>query len=108
MLLNENGEPDEQRVLRSDLGDLEEYGDHRIASYEGPKIPKFLWLTYLSLPIWGIATLIYFWSGSLGWFDRGYWHQLQIAANTVNGNENIYMVLEKQIFEDPKEEPAKK
>ena len=104
MSQNELGEAEEQKNLRSDLGELEHYGDPRIASYEGSKIPKFLLLTYLTLPIWGLITLVYFWNGSVGWFDRGYWHELQIAANTVNPNQNIYTILENETLEKHEEE----
>lgn len=83
----------------ADPGELELYGDPGIASYDA-KVPKFLWVTYLLLPIWGIFTFYYFWNGSLGWFDRGYWHELQIAANTTFPIENRYMMLEKKQLEE--------
>lgn len=63
------------------------YGDSGIISMDA-KIPKFLLLTYLILPLWGLASLYYFWNGSSGWFDRGYWKELQIAANTTFPIEN--------------------
>lgn len=85
--------------------ELELYGDPGIASYDA-KVPKFLLITYCLLPIWGIATFCYFWNGSLGWFDRGYWHELQIAANTTFPIENMAMVLEKQQTEEEKKAPA--
>lgn len=81
------------------LGELELYGDPGISSYDA-KVPKFLWATYFILPIWGLFTFYYFWNGSLGWFDRGYWHELQIAANTTFPIENRYMVLEKKELEE--------
>lgn len=58
---------------------LQDYGiqeDHN-------KVPKWLILTYIVLPIWGFVTLYYFWNGSEGWFDPGYWQQLERAANTT-------------------------
>lgn len=76
-------------------------GDPDIASYDA-KVPKFLILTYCTLPIWGILTFIYFWNGSFGWFDRGYWHELQIAANTTFPIENMAMALERQRLEEEK------
>lgn len=82
--------------------ELELYGDSRIASYNG-KVPKFLLFTYAILPIWGLITLYFFWNGSYGWFDRGYWHELQIAANTTFPIENMNMVLEKKELEEEKE-----
>lgn len=83
--------------------EIELYGDPGIASYDA-KVPKFLSFTYAILPIWGICALCYFWNGSNGWFDRGYWHELQIAANTTFPIENIYMVLEKKQLEEEKEQ----
>lgn len=67
--------------------EVEEYGDEYIRSYDA-KVPKFLIWTYILLPIWGIVTLYVFWNGSIGWFDRGAWQQLQIAANTTFPTEN--------------------
>lgn len=68
--------------------EIEDYGDPGIVSMNA-KVPKFLILTYCILPIWGIATLFYFWNGSVpGIMDPGYWHQLQIAANTTLPQEN--------------------
>jgi len=73
--MNEEEEPKHE-------DDLELYGDPRIAS-RNAKVPRWLILTYLILPIWGIISMWYFWNGSIGWFDRGYWHELQIAAKTT-------------------------
>lgn len=70
---------------------LELYGDSKIASFEGT-IPAFLKWTYIILPIWGIFQFYYFWNGSAGWFDRGYWRELQIAANTTFPIENQNMM----------------
>jgi hypothetical protein len=47
------------------------------------KVPAWLILTYVTLPIWGIITFYLYWNGSAGWLDRGYWKQLQEAANTT-------------------------
>lgn len=71
-------------------GEIELYGDPSIATYDA-KVPGFLKLIYIILPIWGIVTFYYFWNGSLGWFDRGYWRELQIAANTTYPMENQNM-----------------
>lgn len=71
-------------------GEIELYGDPGIASYDA-KVPKFLLVTYLFLPIWGFFTLYLFWNGSVSWLDRGYWHELQIAANTTFPIENQNM-----------------
>jgi hypothetical protein len=58
-------------------------------------VPKFLILTYAILPIWGLFSLYYYWNGSAGWLDRGYWSQLQRAANTTLPEVN-YTELEAQ------------
>lgn len=47
------------------------------------KVAGWLKATYLILPVWGVITFILYWNGSHGWLDRGYWHQLQRAANTT-------------------------
>jgi hypothetical protein len=75
--------------------ELELYGDPGIASLDA-KVPKFLLWTYLLLPIWGLVTFYFFWNGSIGWFDRGYWRQLQIAANTTFPVENQNRIPEKE------------
>lgn len=62
--------------------ELEEYGDPGIASFDAP-IPKWLKFNYIFWPLWGIVWFFMFWNGSSGWFDRGYWQQLQRAANTT-------------------------
>jgi hypothetical protein len=77
-------------------GEIELYGDPGIASFDA-KVPKFLLIMYLILPIWGLITFFYFWNGSAGWLDRGYWHELQIAANTTFPIENQNMRLEEPI-----------
>lgn len=73
--------------------EIEEYPDN-ITSAD-TKVPKWLLLTYAILPIWGIFSLVYYWNGSEGWLDRGYWRQLQKAANTTFPEVN-YTELEAQ------------
>lgn len=73
--------------------ELEFYGEAGIASFDA-KIPKFLFVLYLFLPLWGLISFFFFWNGSTGWFDRGYWKELQIAANTTFPIENQNMNLE--------------
>lgn len=75
-------------------GEIELYGDPGIATFDA-KVSKFLLATYLILPIWGLISLYYFWNGSIGWLDRGYWHELQVAANTTFPIENQNMMLYK-------------
>lgn len=73
-----------------DNEELETYGDTGITSKDAP-VPTWLKWVYVTLPIFGILALIVYWNGSQGWLDRGYWFQLQTAANTtypvVNWNE---------------------
>lgn len=68
--------------IHDDSGEIEEYGDPGIRSLDAP-VPKWLIVTFIVLPIWGVISFFIFWNGSTGWFDRGYWHQLQQAANTT-------------------------
>lgn len=75
--LDMDEEPKLQMLEHEDI-----YGDDKIASNDA-KVPTFLIFTYISLPIWGIVWFILFWNGSWGWFDRGYWFQLEKAANTT-------------------------
>jgi hypothetical protein len=70
-----NPEHDDEREITT-------YGDPGIRSAEA-KIPKWLIATYILLPIWGVLWWIFFWNGSYGWLDRGYWNELQKAANTT-------------------------
>lgn len=62
--------------------ELEEYGDPGIVSLDRP-VPKWLRIVYVIVPIWGLTCLYLYWNGTTGWLDRGYWHELQIAANTT-------------------------
>ena len=57
--------------------------DDGIPEYEENPIPWWLKLTYISLPIWGVIVWYFYWNGSSGWLDRGYWQQLQEAAKTT-------------------------
>lgn len=78
-------------------GEVEEvfnYGDSRIASAHHP-IPLWLILTYITLPLWGIVWFYFFWNGSYGWLDPGYWSELQRAANTTLPIQNVNIVTER-------------
>lgn len=66
----------------SNQEELEDYIDPGILSADA-KVPLWLKLTYISLPIWGIICFYLYWNGSHGWLDRGFWNQLQKAANTT-------------------------
>jgi hypothetical protein len=85
-------------------GEIELYGDPGIATFDA-KVPKFLIATYLIWPIWGMITFYYFWNGSFGWFDRGYWHELQIAANTTFPIENQNMLPQNLESDEENEAP---
>lgn len=67
--------------------EIELYGDPGIATFNA-KVPLFLMFIYMLLPIWGFFVWYYFWNGSVGWLDRGYWQELQIVANTTYPHEN--------------------
>ena len=69
-------------MITSDEDHIEEYGDQYITSKDA-KVPRWLLFVIAILPFWGIFTFYMYWNGSSGWLDRGYWHQLQIAANTT-------------------------
>jgi hypothetical protein len=63
--------------------EVDTYGDTQITSLHNDA-PKWLKWLYVLLPIWGIIWFYMFWNGStVPFFDRGYWHQLQEAANTT-------------------------
>lgn len=75
----EEKDPKQER----DLGEVEYYGDAYIASANAP-VAGWLKFTYIVLPIWGVLWFYLFWNGStVAWFDRGYWFELQKAANTT-------------------------
>lgn len=61
--------------------ELEQYGETGIYSAD-KKIPPWLKLFYLILPVWGIIWWFLFWNGATGWLDRGSWNELEQAANT--------------------------
>jgi hypothetical protein len=91
---------------QNETDEIELYGEPGIASFDA-KVPKFLILTYAILPFWGLLTFYYFWNGSAGWFDRGYWHELQVAANTTFPVENQYMLQEEKELKEDGREPKK-
>lgn len=62
--------------------DLELYGDPGIAS-KNAKIPTWLICSNWFWIVLGFICLFLYWNGSYGWLDRGYWSQLQRAANTA-------------------------
>lgn len=58
------------------------YGDEQIASFD-KKVPAWLIWSYIFWIVWGIIWFFLYWNGTWGWLDRGYWEQLQRAANTT-------------------------
>lgn len=66
--------------MMNEHDELEQYPDGIFS--KDAVVPRWLKLTYLTLPIWGVITFFIYWNGSHGWLDRGYWDQLQKAANT--------------------------
>lgn len=68
--------------------EVEDYGDPGITSKDAP-VPRWLIWCYILLPIWGFFWLYLYWNGSHGWLDRGYWRQLEIAANTTFPIKNV-------------------
>jgi len=68
--------------MKEEHDEIEFYGDPGITSLDA-KVPRWLKLTYIILPIWGVIVLFLYWNGSHGWLDRGSWKELQQAANTT-------------------------
>lgn len=62
--------------------ELESYGDTGITSANAP-IPRWLIWNYVFWIIWGFVWFALYWNGSWGYLDRGYWQELQRAANTT-------------------------
>lgn len=69
------------------MNDIETYAEG--ISSKDAKIPAWLKWIYLILPFWGILWFYLFWNGSYGWLDRGYWNELQKAANTTFPSINV-------------------
>lgn len=68
--------------LDSDDSDYLEIYEDSITSADA-RVPRWLKLTYIILPIWGIIVWVLYWNGSMGYLDRGSWRELQEAANTT-------------------------
>ena len=68
-------------VQKEGSGDAELYGDPGIASKDA-RIPKWLVCVNWVCVFIGLAVFYLYWNGSHGWLDRGYWNELQRAANT--------------------------
>lgn len=52
-------------------------------------VPRWLTFSYVFWTLFGILWFILYWNGSWGWLDRGYWDELQKAANTTFPIENV-------------------
>ena len=61
--------------------EIEQYGETGIYSADA-KVPLWLKIAYIALPIWGIIWMFLYWNGASGWIDRGQWWELEKAANT--------------------------
>lgn len=63
--------------------EVEEYGDEGIKSLDSP-VPRWLKINYFIWIVFGVIWFYLFWNGStVSYFDRGYWFELQKAANTT-------------------------
>ena len=85
---------DKQLVSEDEDSDLELYGDPGIASKDA-KPPTWLVFSNWFFTFLGIVWFFLFWNGSFGWFDRGYWSELQRAANTTYPYTTWQLVQEK-------------
>lgn len=63
--------------------------NNRVPPSNNAPIATFLWINYIFWPIVGLIALYLYWNGSSGWLDRGYWQQLQQAANTTFPYKNV-------------------
>lgn len=63
--------------------EVSDYADHEILEWKDTRVPTFLKFVYVILPIWGVMWWHFFWNGSTGWLDRGFWGDLQHSANTT-------------------------
>lgn len=66
------------------------FGDHEVEEYYNTPVPTFLKWVYALLPFWGIFWWVMYSDGSQGWLDRGYWQDLERAANTTKSVEMSY------------------
>jgi len=57
--------------------------DEEIPHTEERNVPKFLYVVYAVVLVIGILGFFFFWNGSKGWLDRGFWQGLQKAADTT-------------------------
>lgn len=60
---------------------LEMYAEG-IASADAP-VAMWLKVSYVVWIVVGIVGFALYWNGSWGWLDRGYWEELQRAADTT-------------------------
>lgn len=68
--------------------ELDIYGDQGITSAHG-RVPTWLKWCYILCILWGIAWMYLYWNGVEGWLDRGYWFELEKAANTTFPSKNL-------------------
>jgi hypothetical protein len=60
--------------------DVEMYAEG-IMSADAP-VAAWLKVSYVAWIIIGLVGFVLYWNGSWGWLDRGYWSELQSAADT--------------------------
>lgn len=70
---------------------IELYGDPGIAS-KNARVPRWLVFNNWFWVFFGLVCFYFFWNGSYGWLDRGYWNQLQRAANTTYPYTTIELI----------------
>lgn len=92
---------EQDQEIQVEGSEIDLYGDKGIASGHAPP-PKWLMISNTFFTIFGLVWLYFFWNGSYGWFDRGYWGQLQRAANTT------YPYTTRQIVEKEAKETTEK
>lgn len=74
--------------MSDDEDHVDVYGDTGIVSHNA-KIAWWLKFLYVVLPIWGVIWMFLYWNGVSGWLDRGYWLELEKAAQTTFPVEKV-------------------
>ncbi|SCA58754.1 Uncharacterized protein AB751O23_AN_00090 [Chlamydiales bacterium SCGC AB-751-O23] len=62
---------------------LDQYSGGEIKEFKDTKVPTFLKITYFTLIAWGLTWFVFYFDGSQGYLDRGYWQELAQAAKTT-------------------------
>lgn len=69
--------------MKENDDEIEEYGGDPMITSKNAPIPGWLSKSYYFWILFGFVWFYFFWNGSYGWLDRGYWQQLQRAAQTT-------------------------